>query len=247
MLLGGKIALITGASRGIGRAIAIAMAREGAKVAINYAGNEKAALETKAEIEALGGETIILQGSVADKEAATRIVEDTIAHFGGLDILVNNAGITRDNLFLRMKDEEWQEVIDTNLTGIYNCSKMAVKFMMKKRQGTIINMTSVSGVVGNMGQTNYAASKAGVIGFTKALARETAARGITVNAVAPGFIATDMTAAMPEKAQEHVLGGIPLGHMGKPEDIAEAVVFLASSKASYITGQVLNVDGGMVM
>lgn len=170
-----------------------------------------------------------------------------IAEFGQIDILVNNAGITRDGLFIRMKSQDWNAVINTNLTGIFNCTKVAAKYMMKKRSGKIINMTSVSGIMGNIGQTNYSAAKAGVIGFTKSLAREMASRGITVNAVAPGFIATDMTAAMPEKAQAQVVGSIPLGKMGQPEDIANAVVFLASDKASYITGQVVNVDGGMVM
>ena len=190
---------------------------------------------------------MIIQADVSDEKSAMQMVEEVIAQLGGIDILVNNAGITRDGLFIRMKEEDWNAVINTNLTGIFNCTKVAAKYMMKKRSGRIINMSSVSGIMGNAGQTNYAAAKAGVIGFTKSLAREMASRGITVNAVAPGFIATDMTAAMPEKAQEHVLTSIPLGKMGKPEDIANAVLFLASDKASYITGQVIHVDGGMVM
>ena len=241
MLLDGKVALVTGASRGIGRAVAIELAKEGATVAINYAGNVAAAEEVKNII------TDIVQADVSDEQAASEMVEKVIAEFGQIDILVNNAGITRDGLFIRMKSQDWNAVINTNLTGIFNCTKVAAKYMMKKRSGKIINMTSVSGVMGNIGQTNYSAAKAGVIGFTKSLAREMASRGITVNAVAPGFIATDMTAAMPEKAQAQVVGSIPLGKMGQPEDIANAVVFLASDKASYITGQVVNVDGGMVM
>lgn len=247
MLLDGKIALVTGASRGIGRAVAIALAKEGAAVAINYAGNAKAAEEVKEIIEQMGGRAITIQADISDEKAAADMVAQTLAELGGLDILVNNAGITRDNLFIRMKADEWNAVINTNLTGLFNCSQPAAKYMMKKRTGRIINMSSVSGIMGNMGQVNYSAAKAGVIGFTKSLARETAARGITVNAVAPGFIATDMTAAMPEKAQEKVLTMIPMGKMGQPEDIANAVLFLASEKASYITGQVISVNGGMVM
>ena len=247
MLLDGKIALVTGASRGIGRAIAIELAKEGATVAINYAGNKTAAEEVQNIITDMGGKAMIIQADVSDENSAMNMVEEVIKEFGGIDILVNNAGITRDGLFIRMKEDDWNAVINTNLTGIFNCTKVAAKYMMKKRSGKIINMSSVSGIMGNAGQTNYAAAKAGVIGFTKSLAREMASRGITVNAVAPGFIATDMTAAMPEKAQEHVLASIPLGKMGEPKDIANAVLFLASDKASYITGQVIHVDGGMVM
>ena len=247
MLLDGKIALVTGASRGIGRAIAIELAKEGATVAINYAGNKTAAEEVKNIITEMGGKAMIIQADVSDENSAINMVEEVIKEFGGIDILVNNSGITRDGLFIRMKEDDWNAVINTNLTGIFNCTKVAAKYMMKKRSGKIINMSSVSGIMGNAGQTNYAAAKAGVIGFTKSLAREMASRGITVNAVAPGFIATDMTAAMPEKAQEHVLASIPLGKMGEPKDIANAVLFLASDKASYITGQVIHVDGGMVM
>lgn len=247
MLLDGKVALVTGASRGIGRAIAIELAKAGALVAINYAGNAAAAQEVQKVITDMGGKAIVIQADVSNEEAATKLVDTTIEQLGGLDILVNNAGITRDNLFIRMKEEDWNAVINTNLNGVFNCTKVAAKYMMKKRTGRIINMSSVVGITGNFGQTNYAAAKAGVIGFTKSLAREMATRGITVNAVAPGFIATDMTAAMPEKAKTSVLTSIPLGKMGQPEDIANAVLFLASDKASYITGQVVNVDGGMVM
>ena len=247
MLLDGKIALVTGGSRGIGRAVAIELAKEGAAVAINYAGNKAAAEEVQSIITQMGGKAMIIQADVSDEKSAMQMVEEVIAQLGGIDILVNNAGITRDGLFIRMKEEDWNAVINTNLTGIFNCTKVAAKYMMKKRSGRIINMSSVSGIMGNAGQTNYAAAKAGVIGFTKSLAREMASRGITVNAVAPGFIATDMTADKKKKAQEHVLTSIPLGKMGKPEDIANAVLFLASDKASYITGQVIHVDGGMVM
>lgn len=247
MLLDGKVALVTGASRGIGRAIAIELAKAGALVAINYAGNAAAAQEVQKIITDMGGKAIVIQADVSNEEAATKLVDTTIEQLGGLDILVNNAGITRDNLFIRMKEEDWNAVINTNLNGVFNCTKVAAKYMMKKRTGRIINMSSVVGITGNFGQTNYAAAKAGVIGFTKSLAREMATRGITVNAVAPGFIATDMTAAMPEKAKTSVLTSIPLGKMGQPEDIANAVLFLASDKASYITGQVIHVDGGMVM
>lgn len=247
MLLDGKVALVTGASRGIGRAIALRLASEGAKVAINYAGNVKAAEEVKALIEEKGGEAILLQANVADAEAAKALVEKTVEAFGTLDILVNNAGITRDTLLARMKEADFEAVIDTNLKGVFYVTKAATKIMMKKRSGRIINMASVVGLTGNAGQTNYAAAKAGVIGFSKSCAKELAARGITVNMVAPGFIATDMTAAMTDKAKEAVLGSIPLKRAGAPEDVAEAVLFFASDNASYITGQILNVDGGMVM
>lgn len=247
MHLDGKVVLVTGGSRGIGRAVAITAAKAGADVAINYAGNVKAAEEVQSIITSLGRKAIIIQADVADEEAAAKMVDQVIDELGGLDILVNNAGITRDSLFVRMKTADWNAVIDTNLSGVFNCTKVAAKYMMKKRAGRIINMTSVSGIIGNAGQANYSAAKAGVIGFTKAVAREMAARGITVNAVAPGFISTDMTAAMPEKIQAEVVKQIPLGKMGSPEDIANAVVFLASDYASYITGQVITVDGGMVM
>lgn len=248
MLLDGKVALVTGASRGIGRAIALRLAAEGAKVAVNYAGNQAAAEETKAAIEAAGGEAMLCQADVSDKDAVAAMIDAVLEHFGGkLDILVNNAGITRDGLLMRMKDEDFEKVIDTNLKGIFYCTKAVTKPMMKQRSGRIVNMASVVGLTGNAGQANYAAAKAGVIGFSKSAAKELAARGITVNAVAPGFIATDMTAAMPDKAKEAVLGTIPLGRPGQPEDVAAAVLFLVSDHASYITGQIINVDGGMVM
>lgn len=247
MLLDGKVALVTGASRGIGRAIAIKLAAEGAKVAINYAGNTAKAEEVKAEIEAAGGEAMLVQADVADSTAVDAMVAAVTEQFGTIDILVNNAGITRDGLLMRMKDEDFDAVISTNLKGVFYCTKLVSKLMMKKRAGKIVNMASVVGLIGNAGQTNYAAAKAGVIGFSKSAAKELAARGITVNVVAPGFIDTDMTAAMPEKAKEATLTGIPMKRMGEPADIANAVAFLVSDNASYITGQVVNVDGGMVM
>ncbi|TCS79671.1 3-oxoacyl-[acyl-carrier-protein] reductase [Pectinatus cerevisiiphilus] len=247
MLLEGKVALVTGASRGIGRAIALSLAAEGASVAINYAGNVKAAEEVKKQIVDNGGKAIIIQADVSDAEAVENMINTVITTYGTIDILINNAGITRDTLFARMKQQDWNAVIDTNLTGVYNCTKMVAKLMMKKRAGKIINMASVVGLTGNIGQANYAAAKAGVIGLTKSLARELAARGITVNAVAPGFISTDMTSVIPEKAKENILHGIPLGKMGSPEDVANTVLFLVSDGAAYITGQVINVDGGVVM
>ena len=247
MLLDGKVALVTGASRGIGRAIALKLAAEGAKIAINYAGNTAKAEEVKAEIEKNGGEAILVQADVADSAAVETMVNTVVEKFGQIDILVNNAGITRDGLMMRMKDEDFDAVINTNLKGVFYCTKLVSKLMMKKRSGRIINMASVVGLMGNAGQTNYAAAKAGVIGFSKSAAKELAARGITVNMVAPGFIDTDMTAAMTDKAKEMTLTGIPLNRMGTPEDVANAVAFLVSDNASYITGQVINVDGGMVM
>lgn len=247
MLLDGKCALVTGASRGIGRAIAVKLASEGAKVALNYAGNAAAAEEVKKEIEASGGQAITVQADVSDPASVEAMIQTVADAFGQIDILVNNAGITRDGLLLRMKDEDFDAVINTNLKGIFYTTKLVSKLMMKKRFGRIVNMASVVGLTGNAGQTNYAAAKAGVIGFSKSAAKELAARGITVNMVAPGFIETDMTAVIPEKAKEAMMGGIPLGRAGKPEDVANAVLFLVSDQAAYITGQVLKVDGGMVM
>ena len=247
MLLDGKTALVTGASRGIGRAIALCLAAEGARVAINYAGNVKAAEEVKASVEAAGGTAILCQADIADSAAVEAMIADVVKEFGTIDILVNNAGITRDTLLMRMKDEDFAKVLDTNLKGVFYCTKAVSKLMMKKRAGRIVNMASVIGLVGNAGQANYAAAKAGVIGFSKSVAKELASRGITVNVVAPGFIGTDMTADLPETVKEKALADIPLGKMGEPEDVANAVLFLASDQASYITGQVVNVDGGMVM
>ena len=247
MLLDGKVALVTGASRGIGRAIAVKLASEGAKVAVNYAGNTAKAEEVKAEIEKNGGEAVLVQADISDSKAVDAMIEKVTEAFGSIDILVNNAGITRDGLLMRMKEEDFDAVINTNLKGVFYCTKAVSKLMMKKRSGRIVNMASVVGLMGNAGQANYAAAKAGVIGFSKSAAKELAARGIRVNVVAPGFIATDMTAAMTDKAKEATLAGIPMKRMGEPEDVANAVLFLVSDYASYITGQTVNVDGGMVM
>lgn len=247
MLLDGKVALVTGASRGIGRAIALKLAAEGAKVAINFAGSTAKAEAVKAEIEEHGGEAMLVQASVADSAAVEAMVQKVIDAFGRIDILVNNAGITRDGILIRMKDEDFEAVLDTNLKGVFYCTKAVAKLMMKQRYGRIVNMSSVVGLIGNAGQTNYAAAKAGVMGFSKSAAKELAPRGVTVNMIAPGFIDTDMTANLPEKVKEATLEGIPMKKMGSPENIADAVAFLVSDNASYITGQVINVDGGMVM
>ena len=247
MLLDGKTALVTGASRGIGRAIAVALAKEGAQVAINYAGNTAAAEEVKAQIEAAGGKAILVQADVADVAQVEAMVEKTAAEFGKIDILVNNAGITKDGLLMRMKEDQWDAVLNTNLKSVYSCTKAVTKLMMKQRYGRIVNMSSVVGRMGNIGQANYAAAKAGIIGFSKSVAKELASRGITVNMIAPGCIGTDMTATLPDKVKEAMLADIPLGRIGTPEDVANAVLFLVSDQAAYITGQIINVDGGMVM
>ena len=247
MLLDGRHALVTGASRGIGRAVALAFAAEGASVALNFAGNVAAAEAVRAEIESAGGKAILVPADVSDENAVEDMVKTVTEAFGSIDILVNNAGITRDGLLLRMKEEDWDAVLNTNLKGVFLCTKAVSKFMMKKRYGRIVNMASVVGVTGNASQANYAAAKAGVIGFTKAMAKELASRGITVNAIAPGFIRSDMTDVLPDKVKEAMLAEIPLGRAGEPADVAKAALFLASDQATYITGQVLKVDGGMVM
>lgn len=247
MLLDGKVALITGASRGIGRAVAICLAEAGAKVVINYAGNTKAAEEVQRVITENGGQAILAQADVSSAEAVENMVKETVNALGRIDILVNNAGITRDTLLMRMKEADWDAVINTNLKGIFSCTKAVSRVMMKQKSGYIVNMSSVVGLMGNAGQSNYAAAKAGVIGFTKAMAKELAPRGITVNAIAPGFIATDMTAVLPDQVKEELAVKIPLGRLGDPKDVARAVLFLVSGSADYITGQTLNVDGGMVM
>ncbi len=247
MNLTGKVALVTGASRGIGQAAAIELAKAGADIIVNFIGNEAVAQETVEAIEALGRKAIKIKANVGDADDVQAMVDEAHATFGHIDILVNNAGITRDGLLIRMKDSDWDEVLNINLKGVYLVTKAVAKLMVKQRAGRIINMTSVSGVTGNVGQANYAAAKAGVIGFTKTCAKELAARGITVNAIAPGFIETAMTDVLPEKIKEGIAATVPLGRMGQSEEIAGVVTFLASDFASYITGQVLNVDGGMVM
>lgn len=244
-MLQGKIALVTGGSRGIGRATALALAGYGADVAVNYSGSKKKAIQTAEKIKQLGCRAIAVQADVSKQEDCVRMFQEISEALGTVDILVNNAGITRDNLAVRMSEEEFDRVIETNLKGAFFCMKLAGKVMMRKRYGRIISLSSISGVRGNAGQMNYCAAKAGIIGMTKCLARELASRGVTVNAVAPGYIDTDMTAALPDKVKEAVLAQIPLGRMGRPEDIAEAVAFLASDRAAYITGQVIQVDGGM--
>jgi 3-oxoacyl-[acyl-carrier protein] reductase len=247
MMLEGKIALVTGGSRGIGRAIALLLAERGAKVALNYNRNLEEANAVAAAIESKGGQALVVQGDVSIAAEATALVEQTIKAYGRIDILVNNAGITRDTLMMRMSETDWDAVLDTNLKGAYLCAKAVLRPMLKSKGGRIINISSVSGQAGSGGQANYSAAKAGLIGFTKALAREVGSRGITVNAVAPGFIETDMTNALSAEFKQKIQDQIPLERFGKPEDVAEAVAFLASDAANYITGQVLAVNGGMVM
>lgn len=247
MKLIGKTALVTGASRGIGREIALELARQGVDVVVNYAGSEAKAHEVVEEIKGLGREAIAIQCDVSNSESVTNMVKETVDHFGKIDILVNNAGITRDNLLMRMKENEWDDVMNINLKGVFLCTKAVTRQMMKQRYGRIINISSVVGVSGNPGQANYVAAKAGVIGLTKTSAKELASRGITVNAIAPGFITTEMTDQLTEDIQNEMLKMIPLAQFGEPKDIANTVVFLASDDSRYITGQTIHVNGGMVM
>jgi 3-oxoacyl-[acyl-carrier protein] reductase len=245
--LDGKTALVTGAGRGIGRATAIRLATDGAKIAINFKGNTAAAEETKRAVEAAGSQGALIRGDVSVDADAERVVKEAIAFGGGrLDILVNNAGITRDNLLLRMSAEEWDAVLDLNLRGAFLITKAAMRPMMKQRAGRIVNVSSIAGIMGNAGQANYSAAKAGLIAFTKTVAREMASRNITANAVAPGFVPTDLTSIVPQEVQDAMLKQIPLARFGTAEDVANAIAFLVSDEAAYITGQVLVVDGGMV-
>ena len=244
-MLKNKIALITGAGRGIGRAIAIALAKEGAEVVINYNGSEERAKEVKQTIEEIGGKASMYKCNVSDFTACEAMIKDIVKEYGHLDILVNNAGITKDGLIMKMKEEDFDSVLNVNLKGTFNTIRHSARQMLKQRSGKIINISSVSGILGNVGQANYAASKAGVIGLTKTMARELGSRGITVNAIAPGFVDTEMTGVLSEEIRENACKQIILGRFGKPEDIANTAVFLASDKADYITGQVISVDGGM--
>lgn len=247
MRLEGKVALVTGASRGIGREIAFELAREGASVAVNYAGSEAKALELVDEIKAMGREAFAIQADVSNSDSVNDMVKETVERFGKLDILVNNAGITKDNLLMRMKESEWDDVININLKGVFLCTKGVTRQMMKQRSGRIINISSIVGVSGNPGQANYVAAKSGVIGLTKTAAMELSSRGITVNAIAPGFITTDMTDKLNEEVKAEMLKQIPLAKFGEPKDIARAVVFLASEDSNYMTGQTLHINGGMFM
>lgn len=246
-MLDGKIAVVTGASRGIGRAIALELASRGAFVVVNYNGSKDRAEEVKKEIEAAGGKAEVYQCNVSDFEKCQAFIQDVIKTYGRLDILVNNAGITRDGLLMKMSEADFDSVIETNLKGTFNTIRFASRQMLKQRSGRIINMSSVVGIAGNAGQANYASSKAGVIGLTRAVARELASRGITVNAIAPGFIETEMTEVLSDAVKEASVAQIPLGRFGKPEDIAKTAAFLASDDAGYITGQVIQVDGGMAI
>ena len=245
--LDGKTAIVTGASRGIGRAIALQLATEGANVVVNFSGSEQKASEVVKEIQNLGSQSIAVQANISDSDSVQELMNAAMKQFGSIDILVNNAGITRDNLLMRMKEDEWDDVINTNLKGVFLCTKAVTRQMMKQRAGRIINISSIVGVMGNAGQANYVAAKAGVIGLTKTTARELASRNILVNAIAPGFITTEMTDTLPEDVKSAMLKQIPLAKLGNPEDIAKAVVFLASDDASYMTGQTLHIDGGMYM
>lgn len=246
-ILENKVALVTGASRGIGRAAVLKLAGEGARVIINYQGNDEAAQQTLALVQEIGGQGKLAKADVTSSQKVEELVKGIIDKYGKIDILVNNAGITRDTLLMRMKDEDWEKVISTNLTGVFNCTRAVVRPMMKQRSGKIINISSVVGISGNAGQANYAAAKAGIIGLTKSTAKELATRGIMVNAIAPGFIKTEMTDKLSEEVKTEIASRIPVGRLGNPDDVANLVLFLSGSSSDYITGQIIAVDGGMTM
>ncbi len=244
--LAGKVALVTGSSRGLGRAVAVKLASMGARVAVNYLSNDGEAASAAKAIEALGNEALLVKANVADSDAVKNMVRQIVDKWGKIDILVNNAGITKDNLLPRMSDDAWDDVINTNLRGAYLCTKFALRSMMNQPWGRIINIASLAGIVGNMGQANYSASKGGLIAFTKSVAREVGSRNITANVIAPGFFVTDMTNKLPQEAKDSILARIPLKRFGQPEDLAELAAFLASERSSYITAQVICIDGGVI-
>jgi 3-oxoacyl-[acyl-carrier protein] reductase len=247
MTLEGRVAVVTGGGRGIGRAIAQRLGAEGAKVAVTYRSNDQAARETARLVREAGGECEIFKGDVSDAGDVKRVFDGVAEAFGAVEVLVNNAGTTRDNIMLRMKEEEFDEVLDTNLKGAYNCTRAVLRGMVRNRWGRIVNVSSVVGLAGNAGQANYAASKAGLLGFTKSVAREVAERGITVNAVAPGYVETELTGTLSDSVKEQILGQVPTGRFGEPEEIAEVIVFFTGEGAGYVTGQTIAVDGGMIM
>jgi len=247
LLLKDEVAVVTGSSRGIGAATAIKLAEEGADLVINYNSDRESAEETAAEVRELGRKALIVQGNVANSDDAKNLIKSTIDEYGKIDILVNNAGITKDGLILRMKEKDFSNVIDVNLKGTFNCTKNAIRYMMKQRHGKIVNLSSVVGLMGNAGQANYAASKAGVVGFSKSVAKEVSKRGINVNVVAPGYIDTEMTEELPSKVKEDMLDNIPLNRFGEVEDVANVILFLVSPLSSYVNGQTINIDGGMLM
>jgi 3-oxoacyl-[acyl-carrier protein] reductase len=247
MTLEGRVAVVTGGGRGIGRAIAQRLGAEGAKVAVTYRSNDQAARETARLVREAGGECEIFKGDVSEAGDVKRVFDGVAEAFGAVEVLVNNAGTTRDNIMLRMKEEEFDEVLDTNLKGAYNCTRAVLRGMVRNRWGRIVNVSSVVGLAGNAGQANYAASKAGLLGFTKSVAREVAERGITVNAVAPGYVETELTGTLSDSVKEQILGQVPTGRFGEPEEIAEVIVFFTGEGAGYVTGQTIAVDGGMIM